>query len=389
MSYDPDAPDLDLWLRLVLTPGIGPIHARRLLERFGSPRCLFESDSAVLVAFAGERLARQLQCDDGARQRQVDKTLDWVRAESHHLITFADADYPRHLLQIDDAPPLLHAVGRRDILSRPMLAMVGARNATAAGTDNARVFARTLSGAGWTIASGLALGIDAAAHEGALQGGAGTVAVVGTGADIVYPSRHRGLADRIAADGLIVSELPLGTPPSAGLFPRRNRLIAGMSQGVLVVEAALKSGSLITARQAGDFGREVFAIPGSIHSPLSRGCHALIRQGALLVESAREVIDELPALPAKRDHDALAPLDLDPPHPASAGRPSHAPDDARPVDQDPVIAAIGHDPIQPDILATHLGLAPGELGARLVILELDGLIRRLSDGRVQRPSPFS
>ena len=391
MASDPAAADLGLWLRLVLTPGIGPIHARRLLERFGSPRCLFESDGPALAAFAGERLARLLQSDDGERQQQVAQTLEWARAESHHLITFADADYPRHLLQIDDAPPLLHGIGRRDILSRPMLAMVGARNATAAGAANARSFARALSGAGWTITSGLALGIDAAAHEGALQGGAGTVAVVGTGADILYPSRHRGLADRIAADGLILSELPLGTPPSAGLFPRRNRLIAGLSHGVLVVEAALRSGSLITARQAGEFGREVFAIPGSIHSPLSRGCHALIRQGALLVESAREVIDELPALPARRDLDTLAPPeitpDLDHPHRSSAGGPSLAPDDARRVDQDPVIAAIGHDPVQPDILAAHLGLAPGELGARLVILELDGLIRRLSDGRVQRPSP--
>jgi DNA processing protein len=391
MASDPAAADLGLWLRLVLTPGIGPIHARRLLERFGSPLCLFESDGPALAAFAGERLARLLQSDDGEREQQVAQTLEWARAESHHLITFADADYPRHLLQIDDAPPLLHGVGRRDILSRPMLAMVGARNATAAGAANARSFARALSGAGWTIASGLALGIDAAAHEGALQGGAGTVAVVGTGADILYPSRHRGLADRIAADGLILSELPLGTPPSAGLFPRRNRLIAGLSHGVLVVEAALRSGSLITARQAGEFGREVFAIPGSIHSPLSRGCHALIRQGALLVESAREVIDELPALPARRDLDTLAPPeinpDLDHPHRSSAGGPSLAPDDARRVDQDPVIAAIGHDPVQPDILAAHLGLAPGELGARLVILELDGLIRRLSDGRVQRLSP--
>ena len=381
MASDPAAADLGLWLRLVLTPGIGPIHARRLLERFGSPRCLFESDGPALAAFAGERLARLLQSDDGEREQQVAQTLEWARAESHHLITFADADYPRHLLQI----------GRRDILSRPMLAMVGARNATAAGAANARSFARALSGAGWTITSGLALGIDAAAHEGALQGGAGTVAVVGTGADILYPSRHRGLADRIAADGLILSELPLGTPPSAGLFPRRNRLIAGLSHGVLVVEAALRSGSLITARQAGEFGREVFAIPGSIHSPLSRGCHALIRQGALLVESAREVIDELPALPARRDLDTLAPPeinpDLDHPQRSSAGGPSLAPDDARRVDQDPVIAAIGHDPVQPDILAAHLGLAPGELGARLVILELDGLIRRLSDGRVQRPSP--
>jgi DNA processing protein len=390
MASDPDAADLDRWLRLVLTPGIGPIHARRLLERFGSPRAIFESDANALSAFAGDRMARLLQSDDGARQRKVAQTLEWARAASHHLITFADADYPRHLLQIDDAPPLLHAVGRRDILGRPMLAMVGARNATAAGTANAQAFARALSGAGWTITSGLALGIDAAAHEGALQGGAGTVAVIGTGADIVYPARHRALADRIAADGLIISELPLGTPPSAGLFPRRNRLIAGMSHGVVVVEAALQSGSLITARQAGEFGREVFAIPGSIHSPLSRGCHALIRQGALLVESAREVIDELPALTAAPLVDpSCAPLDHDAAHPASAaGRLLVAPAVDPGLTQDPVMAAIGHDPVQPDTLATYVGLEAGELGARLVILELNGLIRRLSDGRVQRPPPF-
>ncbi len=389
MASDPHAADPHLWLRLVLTPGIGPIHARRLLERFGSPRAIFESDASVLSAFAGERMARLLQSDDGARQRKVAQTLEWARAECHHLITFADADYPRHLLQIDDAPPLLHAVGRRDILSRPMLAMVGARNATAAGTANAQAFARALSGAGWTITSGLALGIDAAAHEGALQGGAGTVAVVGTGADIVYPARHRALADRIAADGLIISELPLGTPPSAGLFPRRNRLIAGMSHGVVVVEAALQSGSLITARLAGEFGREVFAIPGSIHSPLSRGCHALIRQGALLVESAREVIDELPALTAAPVVDpSCAPLDHDDAHPASAAGRLLAPDVDPGLTQDPVMAAIGHDPVQPDTLATYVGLEAGELGARLVILELNGLIQRLSDGRVQRPPPF-
>jgi len=397
MASDPDAADLELWLRLVLTPGIGPVHARRLLERFGSPRAIFESDATALSAFAGERMARLLQSDDGARERKAAQTLEWARADAHHLITFADADYPRHLRQIDDAPPLLHAVGRRDILSRPMLAMVGARNATAAGAANAQAFARALSGAGWTITSGLALGIDAAAHDGALQGGASTVAVVGTGVDIVYPARHRALADRIAADGLIVSELPLGTPPSAGLFPRRNRLIAGLSHGVVVVEAALQSGSLITARQAGEFGREVFAIPGSIHSPLSRGCHALIRQGALLVESAREVIDELPALTAAPVVDTpCARLGRDSAHPASAAACLRAPDadpdahrDTDPgVSHDPVMASIGHDPVHPDTLAAHVGLEAGELGARLVILELSGLILRLPDGRVQKPPPF-
>jgi DNA processing protein len=220
---------------------------------------------------------------------------------------------------------------------------------------------------------------------------------VGTGVDIVYPARHRALADRIAADGLIVSELPLGTPPSAGLFPRRNRLIAGLSHGVVVVEAALQSGSLITARQAGEFGREVFAIPGSIHSPLSRGCHALIRQGALLVESAREVIDELPALTAAPVVDTpCARLGRDSAHPASAAACLRAPDadpdahlDADPgVSHDPVMASIGHDPVHPDTLAAHVGLEAGELGARLVILELSGLILRLPDGRVQKPPPF-
>jgi DNA processing protein len=267
------------------------------------------------------------------------------------------------------------------VLARPMLAVVGSRNATAAGVANARTFSRALSASGWTVASGMALGIDAAAHDGALQGGAGTVAVVGTGVDVVYPQRHRALAGRIAADGLVLSELPLGTQPAPGLFPRRNRLIAGLSKGVVVVEAAPRSGSLITARLAADFGREVFAVPGSIHSPLARGCHALIRQGATLVESADDVLAELPP----------ADPSLDPPtRPLSAGPPAREPAitvRATSPDQDPILSVVGHEPVRPDTLAAHLGLPVGEVGARLVVLELSGRLQRLPDGRVARPPP--
>jgi DNA processing protein len=276
----------------------------------------------------------------------------------------------------------MYLTGRRETLARPMLSMVGSRNATAGGVANARAFGRALSEAGWTIASGMALGIDGAAHEGSLEGGSGTLAVLGTGADVLYPARHKGLAARIALDGAILSELPLGTEPAPGLFPRRNRLIAGLSHGVLVVEAAMKSGSLITAAQAGDFGRDVFAIPGSIHSPLARGCHALIRQGAKLVESIEDLLTELPPAnhpldPRTRPMSASA---------HSAAVPLQTPIDA--PDHDPILAVLGHEPVLPDTLAMHLDLPSGALGARLVMLELAGDLQRLPDGRVIRPPPI-
>jgi DNA processing protein len=377
-----DREDLGYWLRLTLTPGVGPVLARRLLEQFGLPHAIFESAGGLLAEIAGHRLADALRARDAAREHKVDAALDWAESGAHHLVTLADPDYPPLLLQIGDPPPVLYLAGCREVLVRPMIAIVGARNATAGGTANARAFARALSGAGWTVASGLALGIDAAAHDGALAGGSGTIAVLGTGADVVYPSRHRSLAHRIADDGAVVSELPLGTAPLPGLFPRRNRLIAGLSRGVLVIEAAVQSGSLITARQAGEFGRDVFAIPGSIHSPLARGCHALIRQGAKLVESAEDVLSELPPV----EH----PLDPST-RPMSAS--THTLLDVYPTpidspDRDPVLGAIGHDPVLPDTLATHLGMAAGELGARLVMLELAGRLQRLPDGRVTRIPPI-
>jgi DNA processing protein len=369
--------DLARWLRLTHTRGVGPGTVRRLLEAFGSPESVFAASGEP----GAPQVARALRATDPRRDRAVERALRWADHPRHHLVTLGCDDYPVPLAQLSDAPAVLYAVGQRDVLRRPMVAVVGARNATAAGTDNARRFAVALSAAGWTVVSGLALGIDAAAHEGALDGGAGTVAVIGTGADRVYPARHRPLADRVADDGLVISELPLGTPPAPGLFPRRNRLIAGMSQGVLVIEAAPRSGSLITARLATDFGRDVFAIPGSIHSPLARGCHALIREGAVLVESIDHVLAELrrsSRAPARPSADASA---------ATTGRaavPDARPEPAADRDDDRVLAALGHEPVHPDTLAAHLRLSIAEIGARLVVLELAGRVERSPDGRVSQ-----
>ena len=250
--------------------------------------------------------------------------MAWLAEPGHELIAWDDADYPQALLELGFAPPVLYFVGRREFLNRPALAIVGSRNATAQGRDNAQAFAQALSEAGITIVSGLAVGIDAAAHRGGLAGPGSTLAVVGTGPDRVYPARHRDLAHAIVAQGGMLSEFAPGTPPAAWNFPRRNRLISGLARGVLVVEAALSSGSLITARYAGEQGREVFAIPGSIHSPLSKGCHKLIREGAKLVETAQDILVEL----------GLA-------APATERPPVAAP----PVAEGLVLSALGDDPV--------------------------------------------
>ena len=366
------ATGLAAWLQLGLTPGIGPLTARALLEHFGSPEAALAAPSPALEARIGPKRAHALRVPDDDVLRQVAQALKWAEQTDHHLISLADPRYPRLLAEVKDAPPLLYAVGKPSLLQRPILALVGSRNPTAGGLSLAEHFAHALCAAGWTIASGLALGIDAAAHRGALAGPGGTIAVVGTGADVLYPARNRALAERIQAEGLLISELPLGTPPAAGQFPRRNRLIAGLSRGVLVVEAALHSGSLITAREAAEYGREVLAIPGSIHSPLARGCHALIRDGAVLVECVEDVQAALPLAGS---------------HPASLGTMAQAlaePSPSAAQDIDPVLAAIGYSPVLPDELGLHLGWEAGELGARLVLLELEGSIERLSDGRVVR-----
>ncbi len=279
------------------------------------------------------------------------------------MIALGDAAYPHALLESPDPPLLLYAIGRLELLHAPALAIVGSRHASVQGRQNASAFAAHLGGAGFTIVSGLALGIDGAAHEGALGSAGSTIAVVATGLDQVYPRRHLALAGRIAAEGLLLSEHPLGTPPLRENFPQRNRIIAGLTRGTLVVEATLQSGSLITARLAVEAGREVFAIPGSIHSPQAKGCHALIKQGAKLVETAQDVLEELGVATA--------------PAPASATEPVLE----RP---DPLLDAMGHDPIVLDELIARTGWSAAELAAKLLDLELAGLVERLPGQRFQR-----
>lgn len=302
-------------------------------------------------------------------------TSDWLAAGTDGIPrafwTLGDAAYPPPLLQTADPPLALFAEGDPAWLERPMLAIVGSRHATPQGLDNARDFAQALGEAGWTVVSGLATGIDGAAHAGALAGPGGTVAVVGTGPDDVYPRRHRALAARIRERGLILSEYLPGTPPLRENFPARNRVIAGLARGTLVVEAALQSGSLITARLAAEAGREVFAVPGSIHAAQSRGCHALIRQGAALVESAADILQELQA-PAIRQGPAPAPSET----------PADDAEDTPPGD--PLLDALGHDPATLDALSARTGWATSALSVRLLELELEGHVSRLPGGLFQR-----
>lgn len=371
--------DLAAWLRLVLTEGVGTQTARELLARFGLPGEILSAGFPALQKCVPEKLAYALSGKvDEAMQAQIDATLAWAALPGNHVITLADTAYPQALLTIADPPPLLYAKGRIDLLSRPALAIVGSRNATAQGMQNAEQFARTLSLSGICVVSGLALGIDAAAHLGACDSNpdsGSTIAVTGTGLDLVYPGRHRALAHRIAEQGCLLSEYPLGTPAIASNFPRRNRLISGLSVGVLVVEAALQSGSLITARSALEQGREVFAIPGSIHSPLAKGCHRLIRDGAKLVESAQDIMEELrehglAATPARRRAEAVNSPSAPPP---SATRASAQ-----------VLTAVGHDPASVDVLAERSGLSVSDVQTVLLLLEMEGQVERLPDGRYQK-----
>ncbi|GEC96379.1 DNA processing protein DprA [Zoogloea ramigera] len=359
-SSDPLAP----WLRLILTPGVGPGQQRQLLAAFGPPEGIYAAGHSAIAAVIGGPAARTLLEHDATPAVEV--ALEWLSQPGNRLLTLGDEAYPAALLEIPDPPVALYVKGDAALLSRPSLAVVGARNATPQGEANAESFSRALSEAGLCIVSGLALGIDAAAHRGGLAGPGSTVAVIGTGADRIYPARNAALARQIAEAGVIVSEFPLGIGPLAHNFPRRNRLIAGLAQGVLVVEAALKSGSLITARLATDCGREVFAIPGSIHSPVARGCHQLIRDGAKLVETAVDILDEL----------RLAPREAAPQL------------DSAPVDDEgdeaQVIRAMGHDPVDMDALVQRTNLTAEALYAILLALELDGRVSRLPGGRLQR-----
>jgi DNA processing protein len=288
-------PSLKAWLALSLTRGLGGEGARRLLKEFGSPDAVLAASLSSLKSFVKPDVAAEIK--KGITDDALNLVLTWLEDNNNHVVTLADSDYPQALLNIPDPPLLLYVKGRVDLLNHVALAIVGSRSATPQGIHNAEAFARSLSDAGLCIISGLAHGIDAAAHRGALRGsgnGQGSsIAVVGTGLDKVYPASNRDLAHALAQHGTLISEFPLGTPPLAANFPRRNRLISGMGLGCLVVEASLQSGSLITARLALEQGREVFAIPGSIHAPQSKGCHALLKQGAKLVETAQDILEEL------------------------------------------------------------------------------------------------
>ncbi|MEN9355931.1 MAG: hypothetical protein RL695_102 [Pseudomonadota bacterium] len=370
----PDA-ELAAWLRLTLISGIGGETQRSLLAAFGLPEAIFAAGMTALRNVVGPLQTERLLRASSEVDTAIATTLAWVNEPGNHILTLADADYPQALLRSADPPVLLYLKGRIELLNRPALAIVGSRNATPQGLANAEAFAQSFATAGLGVVSGMALGVDTAAHRGALAAGSAggaTIAVIGTGADRIYPARNRALAQQIALEGIIVSEFPLGTPALAGNFPRRNRIIAGLAQGCLVVEAAARSGSLITARLAAEAGREVFAIPGSIHSPLAKGCHQLIKQGAKLVESAQDVLEEL----TWSSHPQTLP-----PRPTAATPDLFSTDDP---ERASLLAALGHDPCTLDQLAERSGLTAERLLAMLLPLELEGRVACLPGGIYQR-----
>lgn len=354
------ADDIIYWLGLSFINGLGGETYRRLLSHFGTPEEIYSTPVSSLKQVVDEKIASLITY--GPEPASIGPTIDWLKQSGNRLLTLADEDYPASLLEIPDPPPLLYIKGDASLLGKPMVAIVGSRNATPQGLKNAETFAHALSESGWPVVSGLALGIDGAAHRGALRGNGATIAVVGTGLDIVYPARHRELAHEIVNNGVIVSEFPLGEPSRAGNFPRRNRIISGLSRGVLVVEANLDSGSLITARLAAEQGREVFAIPGSIHSPLSKGCHHLIKQGAKLVDSIQDILEELGNVTI-----------------SSSNPESNA-------SEHPLLQYMGFEIVTTDALIQSSGLTSDQVSAMLLTLELEGKIASLPGGRYQRIS---
>lgn len=404
--------ELAAWLRLTLTPGVGNTSARKLLAAFGLPQAIFEQALGTLQHVVTGTQAQALRSTPPEWDALLTTTWDWLQQDPvdgviRQVVVLGDTSYPQALLSLDDPPLMLYLLGRaKFITNQPVvlfnkalvainieaikptidpalsLAVVGSRNPTPQGAANARQFAKAMVQAGLTVVSGLALGVDGAAHEGALEGAGSspasgaTVAVVGTGLDRVYPKAHRDLAHRIARNGILVSEYPLGTPPLTANFPKRNRLIAGLSNGTLVVEAALKSGSLITARLTTEQGKEVFAIPGSIHAAQSRGCHALIKQGAKLVESAQDILEEL-----------QWPTNVSKPIFSIATDQSATSTSVHFDENSALLTALGFDPVGLDALQARCGLGTAELQAQLMGLELDGKVARLPGGLFQRQTP--
>ncbi len=368
--------EVSCWLALHRAPGVAVRTLRALHGRFGGVQAVFEAGPGALAeaGLGAEAIAYLGQPD----WKAVDAARRWIDAPRHHLLLLADPGYPPLLREISDAPPVLFVEGDPLVLSNPQLAIVGSRNASRAGLELAYEFGRALVQSGLAITSGLALGIDAAAHRGALSGPGPTVAVAGTGLDCVYPLRHRDLARDIAASGALISEFPLGTPPIARNFPRRNRIISGLSLGTLVIEAAHRSGSLITARHAMEQGRAVLAVPGSIKSPLSRGCHALIRDGAKLVETLEDILEEL--VPMHRPA-TVSECAGDP-----SGREEPGGPDEGWLDEDygRLIECLGHDPASIDVLVARSGLTAPVVSSMLLILELRGYVRAEAGGSYVR-----
>ncbi len=358
-----DETSLAAWLALLHCPGIGPRRYRTLLEYYHQPRTLLDAGASEINRLdLPNKTKAWLKKPDW---RKVEPDLTWLNSSpDHHIISINDQDYPERLKQIDSAPPLLFTMGNNELLKTTQLGIVGSRNPSAGGKENSFHFAQSLSQAGLTITSGMALGIDAAAHKGALASSGKTIAVTGNGLDRVYPARHRQLAHDIAASGTIISEFPIGTPPLPDHFPRRNRIISGLSLGILVVEATPKSGSLISARLANEQGLEVFAIPGSIHNPLARGCHQLIRQGAKLVETTADILEEIGVQlnnAPMTDTNPKANMELD----ASSLK---------------LLSIIGHDPCSIDTLIARSQLPAEQISSILLVLELRGMVSSLAGG---------
>ncbi|AOJ75623.1 DNA-processing protein DprA [Burkholderia ubonensis] len=407
---------LRAWLQLAHAPGIAPAVLRVLLDAFGTPAALLHASDAAIAEHTSPAAAQAVRASERADlDARAAAVLAWRDAPGNCIVPLGDPAYPPRLLDLHDPPPLLYVKGRVALLHARGLAIVGSRHATPQGLADATRFARILSDAGLAIVSGLALGIDGAAHRGGLDGRSSTIAVIGTGADLVYPARHRALAHEIAAHGAIVSEWPLGTPARAAHFPQRNRLIAALASGALVVEAAPRSGSLITARLANELGRDVFAMPGSIHAPLAQGCHALIRDGAKLTATPLDVLEEYglgePATQAggaaadagscSNRHDASAAAapragerrtgaaassgtDTDTAADASSTPPRTACVPANDPAERAVLAALGYGPVTYEWLAERSGLSDDALHRALLALELAGRVASVPGGRFAR-----
>jgi DNA processing protein len=377
--------ELDSWLRLIRAPGMGAHILREWLERSGG---IEAAERDMRRGGAIPQAARDWLSTPDPAVIATDRA--WLEAPCHHLITWFDDDYPALLREMPRPPVALFVRGDPGALWQPQIAIVGSRNPSAGGRDNADAFAAALAREGLLVTSGLASGVDAFAHQGALRSGRQTVAVVGAGPDVAYPPANAGLAERIAATGAIVSEFPPGTAPRPQHFPQRNRIIAGLSLGTLVIEAALRSGSLITARLANEAGREVFALPGSIHNPMARGCHRLIRDGAKLIETAAEIVEELRPLALKLGERLRATLGRQADQDSAADTPRQAQgigDDRRRLadsDYRKLWDAMDHDPVPVDLLAARTGLTAPAISSMLMLMELDGLITVGANGRYGR-----